>query len=80
MDKKQEEKLTQYREELNRLPEEQQKPYLDGFVQGMLSSKGTTIQAPIPKKSIMPRILVALIILLIIAFWSGALRSKNLIC
>jgi hypothetical protein len=74
LDKKDQEKLSQYREELNRLPEDQQKPYLEGYLQGLLTSKGSTSQVPPPRKSIMPRIYVAIVIAIILAFWTGGMN------
>ncbi|KAI6177346.1 ATP-dependent zinc metalloprotease YME1-like protein [Aphelenchoides bicaudatus] len=76
LDKKEQEKLAQYRDELNRLPEDQQKPYLEGYLQGVLTSKNSTNQMPPPRKSIMPRIYVAIIIAIILAFWTGIVRVR----
>ncbi|KAI6233753.1 ATP-dependent zinc metalloprotease YME1-like protein [Aphelenchoides fujianensis] len=75
--KAEQEKLNHYREELKKLPEDQQKPYLEGFSQGLLISKNTGGQAAPPRKlSILPRIYVAVIIAIIIAFWTGMLRVR----
>jgi hypothetical protein len=73
LDKKDQEKLNQYKEELKRMPEAEQKVFLDGYVQGLLTSNKTSNHAPPPRKSIMPRIYAAIIITIIIAFWSGGL-------
>jgi hypothetical protein len=73
LDKKDQEKMTQYRKELTRLPADQQQPYLEGYLQGLMSTKGSANQAPPPRKSMMPRIYVAIIIVIILAFWTGGM-------
>ncbi|KAI6202389.1 ATP-dependent zinc metalloprotease YME1-like protein [Aphelenchoides besseyi] len=71
------EKLNHYRDELKKFPEDQQKPYLEGFSQGLLVSKSSAAQTTTPKKpSILGRIYIAVVIAIIIAFWTGVLRVR----
>ncbi|KAI6188771.1 ATP-dependent zinc metalloprotease YME1-like protein [Aphelenchoides besseyi] len=75
LEKAEQEKLNHYRDELKKFPEDQQKPYLEGFSQGLLVSKSSAAQTTTPKKpSILGRIYIAVVIAIIIAFWTGGNR------
>ncbi|KAI6215625.1 hypothetical protein M3Y94_00407100 [Aphelenchoides besseyi] len=77
LEKAEQEKLNHYRDELKKFPEDQQKPYLEGFSQGLLVSKSSGAQTTTPKKpSILGRIYIAVVIAIIIAFWTGVLRVR----
>lgn len=75
LDKKDQEKLNQYKEELKRLPAAEQKVFLDGYVQGLLTSNKSSEQAP-PKKSVLPRLYALILITIVFAFWGGLIRVR----
>ncbi|KIH61264.1 ATP-dependent metallopeptidase HflB [Ancylostoma duodenale] len=65
----------QYDSELKKLPEAQQKTYTEGFVKGLLASKGSSSSAP-KKSSTLTRFYIFLAACIFIGYLTGAIRVR----
>ncbi|EYC25900.1 hypothetical protein Y032_0011g1448 [Ancylostoma ceylanicum] len=65
----------QYDSELKKLPEAQQKTYTEGFVKGLLASKGSSSSTP-KKSSTLTRFYIFLAACIFIGYLTGAIRVR----